>query len=104
MSLLSSEVKSLSFPFIQCPKCKKFKFKMEIIKGKKKVHKLRIETEDLYEKYDEMKIICDICGKKFKPKVFKEKLCPKCKKKYDTERYYPTQMKDLINWEEFNKK
>ena len=50
-----------------------------------------------------MKIVCDICKKKFKTKVFTAKLCPKCEKKYDTKRYYPTPMKDFINWNEWDK-
>lgn len=46
---------------------------------------------------------CDICGKKIKPMISTEKLCPKCKEKYDTKRYYGKSVKEFINWEEFNK-
>lgn len=51
----------------------------------------------------EMRIVCDICGKKFKTKVFTAKLCPKCKLKHDTVRYRSKSIKELINWEEWNK-
>ena len=51
----------------------------------------------------EMKIICDICKKEFKTKIFTEKLCPKCKKKYDTVKYYPKSLKEFINWDEWEK-
>ena len=48
-----------------------------------------------------MRIVCDICRKKFKTKVFTEKLCPKCKKKYDTTRYTGKTIKEFINWDEW---
>ena len=50
-ALSYSKVKELSFRFIQCPICKQFTFKIEIIKGKV-IHKLNKRTKDLYEKYD----------------------------------------------------
>ena len=51
-----------------------------------------------------MKIVCDICHKKFLTKVFTAKLCPKCKLKYDTVRYTGKTVKEFINWDEWNKK
>ena len=50
-----------------------------------------------------MKLVCDICKKKFKTLVFTAKLCPKCKLKYDTDKYYSKSVKELINWKEFKK-
>jgi len=48
-----SKVKELSFPFIQCPICKQFIFKIEIMKGNRiEILKLNRRTKDIYEKYD----------------------------------------------------
>ncbi len=54
LALNYSKVKEISFPFIQCPTCGKFKFKIKIIKkseaGYVRTNTLNMKTQKLYEK------------------------------------------------------